>query len=503
MQSRGLKLGAIASYLWVAVHIITNFLYAPILIESIGVREYGLYQIIGSFFAYISIFESSMSSSVLRYYCQALNTESNSEAENILAICRSIFRKMALSLIPIGTVLIIIFRLFYASSFSLYEINEGSFMLGLLLANMAVTMLNSVYLSGINAQERVVFLKMLEIVEQIAQPILCYLVLFAYPYAFTALVVQLIISIINALIRYFYATRNCQVKVVLHHHDHALSKEIMAFSMTILLAQIADQIFWKADQIILGKLYSTAIVAVYSVGSQIYTNYMYTGSTVSQVFFPRISRLYNQEDGEKKISDLFIKVGRIAFYCSFLVLVTFIFVGQDFLRLWVGKGFTQAYSVALIVMVPFTIDIIQNIGISIMQVENKYHFRAQIYLLAAVLNIFSTAIMAKYMGMQGAALSTAIAMALTSGLIMNFYYYRSIHIDIPAFWKNIIFIIMKLIPAIIISGLIIKMIPNFLLKCLIIVGLYSIDTYFLAMNREEKAMVQSVVYKFTKRKERS
>ena len=38
----------------------------------------------------------------------------------------------------------------------------------------------------------------------------------------------------------------------------------------MLLSNIADQIFLKTDQIILAKMYNTAIVAVYAVGSQIY-----------------------------------------------------------------------------------------------------------------------------------------------------------------------------------------------------------------------------------------
>lgn len=110
------------------------------------------------------------------------------------------------------------------------------------------------------------------------------------------------------------------------------------------LSNIADQIFLKTDQIILAKMYNTAVVAVYAVGSQIYTNYMYAGITVASVFFPRVSKLYQEENSTQKISQLFIKVGRIAFLMCFLVLSGFVIFGKEFITLWVGSIYEPAYA---------------------------------------------------------------------------------------------------------------------------------------------------------------
>ena len=41
----------------------------------------------------------------------------------------------------------------------------------------------------------------------------------------------------------------------------------MSFSGGIIMATIADQIFWKTDQLIVGYLFGAEFVAVYSVGS--------------------------------------------------------------------------------------------------------------------------------------------------------------------------------------------------------------------------------------------
>ena len=91
-KKQNLKLGAIISYLWVVVHIGVNFLFAPILIKYLGQNEYGLYQVIASFLAYINVLETSVSAGVLRFYCNVKVKNNSTEVENVLAICRRIYR---------------------------------------------------------------------------------------------------------------------------------------------------------------------------------------------------------------------------------------------------------------------------------------------------------------------------------------------------------------------------------------------------------------------------
>ena len=104
--------------------------------------------------------------------------------------------------------------------------------------------------------------------------------------------------------------------------------------------------------------------------------------------------------------------------------------------LWVGEGYEEAYWVAIIVMLPFSIDLAQNLGLCILQIKGQYGFRAKIYFLSAVLNIVTTVLFTKLIGIVGAALSTSISMFLTSGLIMNWYFQKRAGLDIRKFWKE-------------------------------------------------------------------
>lgn len=82
-----------------------------------------------------------------------------------------------------------------------------------------------------------------------------------------------------------------------------------------------------------------------------------------------------------------MKVGRLQFYLLSLILSGFILFGHSFLHYWVGDGFDLVYWITLIIIVPFTIDLIQNVGLSIMQARNVYHVRAAVYVFVGILNV--------------------------------------------------------------------------------------------------------------------
>lgn len=430
------KKGAILSYIQVVLSVAVSVIYVPVLLRYLGQSEYGLYQIVGSFFSYISVFESCMSTGVLRNYCNALGSQDKEAADVTLSMAKVIYRAMAVLMALVGVIVIFTFRRFYEGSFSASELKESSAILLLLFANMMVTLLGSVYLTILTGHEKFTFLKVLSIIIQIAQPFFVILCVRKIPYAIMVSTVIVVLNVLTVLMRYLYVTRKLKIRIVKKERNGKVIKEIVGLSATILLGCIADQIFWKTDQVILGKLFSTAVVAVYSVGAQIYMMYMQFGTQIASVFYPKVSILYQEENGNQKVSDLFVRVGRVTFMIIMLILSGFIVFGKEFLLIWVGEGYTEAYYVAIVVMIPFSVDLAQNLALAILQVKKQYGFRAKIYLLSALINVVTTVIFASFFGIVGAAISTGLSMFITSGLIMNWYYLKKANLDIVKFWKE-------------------------------------------------------------------
>ena len=498
------KKGVVLSYIQVVLSIVINIAYVPILLKMLGKSEYGLYQLVGSLFSYISIFESCMSSATLRNYCDALGNKDGIKANEVLYASIKIFRVLSFCLFFLGGLVILGFRQLYQVSLSSSEIQEGTFILFLLLVNMLVTLLGSVYNTMIIGNKRFLFFKGSTIITQILQPFLVVLLVYKMPYACMVTMAFTFINTLNTAVRYQYTKKYITTINKCDSIDESVIKSIISLSVTVLFASVADQIFWKTDQLILGKIFNTTLVAIYSVGSQIYMIYLQFGMQVANVFYPRISALYAETNGRKKVSDLFVRVGRITLFILLLILSGFIIFGKEFLQLWVGDGYEEAYYVGIVVMIPFTVDLSQNLGLPYLKIVEKYSYRAKMYFFSAILNIFTTILFVYYCGIIGAAISTGISMAITSGLLMNIYYHRNTDLDIIYYWKsNIPIIIAAILLTVIslickgISHILFNRISMFCLGVLIYSMAYFITMYTLVMNEDEKNIIHSFIHRRT------
>ena len=176
---------------------------------------------------------------------------------------------------------------------------------------------------------------------------------------------------------------------------------------------------------------------MYAIASQIYINYMNISLAVSSTLLPKITAMVTNRCSDEEFQYLFLKVGRLQFYLLSLILSGFILFGHSFLHYWVGDGFDLVYWITLIIIVPFTIDLIQNVGLAIMQARNVYHVRAAVYVFVGILNVVLAYYWIDMYGIVGGAVATGLSMLLGNGIIMNVYYHRYMNLNIVHFWKQI------------------------------------------------------------------
>lgn len=433
----GRRVGVIISYAYTVVQIVVQLIYVPILLSCIGQSEYGIYQLIGSVMAYIVSINSVLAAGVGRYYCMYMAEGDGLKMENTLAIAKRIYLVMSVATMAVMGILAIVFRNVYAASFTGPQLDECCIMLLILGVNCIVTMNNTINISILTARECFLFLKGTQLLSLALQPVIVVLLTRVCPYAVAICVVVLGLNVLCATAQRVYSKNVLKASWKYHGWDKALAKGLLGFCASVVLVTVADQIFWKTDQLIVGFMYGPESVAVYSVGSQVYSAYMYIGIAIASVFLPHVSELYHRDHDMEAISNLFTKVGRLTFMVCIAVLGGFAVLGPDFMTLWAGEGYCISYLIAIVVMIPFTIDIVQNLGLTILQVVNKYYFRGMMYLLIAIANVVLTIVLLNVVGLVGAALSTAIAMLIGNGFVMNWYYLKKIGLDIRRFWTEI------------------------------------------------------------------
>ena len=298
----------------------------------------------------------------------------------------------------------------------------------------------------------------------------------------------------------FYCPRVLKIRPRFKNMPFGIMKELVAFSAFVFLGMVGDMLYWATDKLIIGAMIGTAAVAVYNVGATFNTIVTSVSSAISGVLTPRITNMVFTDCSKKELTDIFIRVGRLQYILVSFIISAFIVFGQQFIRLWAGEAYAQAYRVALLTLVPILIPLIQNTGISIVIAQNKHRFRSVMYAVIAVVNAISTVFAVQYFGIIGAAACSCAAYILGNGLIMNWYYYKKTGIDIPLFWRNII----KMSPVVVgmtLLGLFatqyysIDSWGRFFLGAIVYTLLFMPLAYFLMMNQYERNMVRDPVIK--------
>lgn len=432
------KIGILISYINIVLHTVLGCIYVPLMIRYMGTSEYGLYQLIGSFIAYFGIMDFGLTVAVVRFYTKYKAECDRVGMENILAISLRAYAVVTAILLSVGCACYFNLDSIFAQSMTALEIDSAKQLFLLLLFNIAVTVSTLVFKAIINAHERYLFLKGLEMMQLILQPILVLAVLQQHPYAISVAIVQTALNICLIAARIYYCFCKLKISIRFHYWDSNLLSGFKKLALSVFAVTVIDQIFFNTNQVILGILTGTEAVAVYSVAALIYINYMALSTAISGVYLPHVTELITKGAPMEKISSLFIQIGRWQFYLLALFASGFIIFGQQFIRFWVGSEFADAYWMTLLIIIPFTIDLIQNIGLSIMQAKNQYHFRAKVYVGMGIFNLLLAIPLGKLYGGIGCALVTGATMFIGNGLIMNWYYWRVIGLDIAEFWRQIV-----------------------------------------------------------------
>ena len=266
-----------------------------------------------------------------------------------------------------------------------------------------------------------------------------------------------------------------------------------------------DKINWNVDQFILGTISGTAVVAIYSVASQLNQMYLNFSTAIAGVMLPKVAKMEEQKATDEEFSQVFIQTGRIQYIVMALIMSGFVLYGQEFINLlWVGPEYSQSYIIACILMLPLTIPLIQNVGLNIIQAKNQYKLRVIVLFVFAIFNLIVTIFLAKLYGGIGAAIGTALSIICGQIIFMNIFYYKKTHINIPEFWKNIL---KMSIPVLIVTviGIVVKRICpinntfKLIIQILIYAVLYLSVMWKFGTNQYERELVIKPLKKLLKK----
>lgn len=497
-----LKIGSILSITSIILGSLVQIFYTPMYMKYLGTTDYGINSLVQSIMGYIGMLNLGLGSAIVRYTVRYRAEGKIEEEKSLNGMFLIIFTSIMLVSILIGAYIYYILPELFAEKFTLEELIKTRKVFAITMIGTAVSFPVSVFSTNITSREKFLYQKSLNLLKLLITPIIG-AILMVNGFKLIAIVsLTIILTLITNIFDVVYAFK-IGMRLKFNNFDFKILKDISQYSFYIFLNIIIDRIYWGTDRIIIGKYIGPLAVGIYSIASVFNQIYMNLSTAISGVLFPRINKMVIERK-YKELSDMFINVGRIQYILLGLISSGFIIFGNEFIYLWLGKGYEEVYKIALWIMIPLTIPLIQNTGIAIVQARNQHQFRSIVYFFIALLNIVMSILLVKKYGAIGCAVATGFSFIIGNIIIINIYYWKRADIDIPLFWKNIIKMSIPIIITIVVGcGLNYFIseyrIVTFILKGIVYVGVYVVLMWLLGMNKEEKKEILNPIKKILKR----
>lgn len=493
-MKRQREIGTIISYLNIVFNMIISIFFTPFLISSLGSSEYGVYRIVQSFSGQLSIMSFGIAALIIRNIIYYDTKNLKKEKENFLFMAITISYILGFLILLIGSGLYLSIDKIYSNSLSIEEIVIAKRLFILLVFNIVVTIITDSYMGIIMAHEKFIISSGSKMLKLLLRIILIIVLLKLNIKSIGIVLSDLCVSLMLYLFIILYNKIILKEKAKFYYFDKEMLKMSFVFSVAIFLQAIINQVNQNLDSVILGIMTNPTIVTLYSIALTLYTSFNLLVSVISGMFGAQAARLVARGTSKKELTDFVIVPGRIQLIIAGLAITGFVLFGKNFLKLWVGDDFLQAYYIVLILIIPVVIPLIESVTEAILDAMLKRMGRSIILFVMCIINVVISVLLIKKIGYIGAAFGTAVSVILGNGIFLNIYLKKVVGLQIFRMFKEIFSGIWLGNLIAVILGMILLKLPNtitgFLLKVTFYTLIYSGCIYLIGMNKTEKLYIK-------------
>lgn len=502
------KIGVILSYVMMIFEVLSTLLLTPFIIRTLGQAEYGVYKLSASVVAYLLLLDLGVGNAITRYIAKFRASGEKEQSQKFLGVATIYYTVIALVALIAGVVLIAVFPKAFAKGLTASEIKLGQELLFITMINAAVTLGTAAYNNVIIAYERFTVSKGVPIIQIIVRMALTVVMLKGGFGSVGIVMVNLLMTVVCRGFFIIYVLFRLKLRPKFKGIEISFVKEIILYSSMILIQMIATQLNATVDQILIGSLVasSAAILAVYSVGTQVTQYFQSMGTAFTSVLMPGIVKMVESGVDSKTLTDEMIRIGRIILIALGLIWGGFLACGQQFITLWAGADNSNAYFVAVILMTAYMFILTESIGTQILWAMNQHKEQAILKGIIVLLNILLTVVLIKWQPLIGATIGTFISLVLGDVVVMNVIFRKKLKMNLGYYYKGLTKGILPCIAVATAVGFVAKhFLKNggwisLLLEVAIICLVYAVCILMFGMNTYEKNMVLSVLRKFKPRR---
>ena len=414
---RSVMTGTATKYVLLAVNVGLGIGLMPFTIRHLGASEYGLWMLVASLTYYFQLLDLGYGSGLVRHVADADARGDVDGVNRILSTFVVVYAGLGLAA-GIGTIALMLWAVPRFPHLSPEDIRRGQWVLAMIGIRTALGFPMTVFGAATTARQRFALNNAVAIVIALANGAVTYLVL-ATGHGLLTLVACTSALGLASYGAYAWTARRAfpELRIRPSSFSRGLVRDVTTFSIYLFIIDIAIQIGFNLDNVVVGAALGTSAVAVYAVTLRLADYQRQLCNQFNGFLFPIVVRL-RASGGLEALQTMLIEGTRIALVLVTGVTIGVIGFGRPLLVRWMGPAF-EAGAVPLYVLALTGVVLVGQgpLG-NILLGTGRHRLVAFVSLAEAIANLVLSVVLVRRFGLLGVAIGTAVPIAIANLFVL-------------------------------------------------------------------------------------
>lgn len=420
-----------ASYLVTAL---IGFFLAPMVVHSLGNTGYGLWTLILSLTGYFGLLDLGLRSSVGRFVTRymALHDEEG--------VNRTI--NTALLMLSFGGILAfattVVTIQFFLGSLHVDPQYAAAAKIAFLITglNTSCILPLSVFSSVLIALERFDALSGVTIIGELTRAVLVVTFLkLGYGLVSLALISLAVTTVeycaLGVCAKQFYPP----MRISLRFWDRTTLKDLFTFGIFRFIWIVANQLIFYSDSVVIGIFLSAGAITFYAIAGSLINYGRNIVSLVTDTLYPAVTRMDARQD-TVGLQNMLLLGTRIALLVAVPLCLGFVFLGRQFITLWMGSAYASSATLLLILTIPQLGSMSQYASALTLGGMAKHRVLAYLVMGEGVANLILSIVLVRKIGLAGVAWGTVVPHLLCTTVLVPLYTLRILKLDVRQYIRK-------------------------------------------------------------------
>jgi len=409
--------GAVTRYTLLAVNIGVGLFLMPFTVRHLGQSDYGLWMLVASLTYYFQLLDLGYGSGVVRQVTEADARQDVDRVNRILSTFVGVYGALGAAA-AIGVTVLVLFLLPHFPRISPGQVWTAQVLLAIIGLRVVVGFPMSVFGAVTNARQRFALNNSVAIVLSLLNALVTYLVL-SSGHGLVPLVASTTALSLLGYGAYVWTAHRAfpPLRIRPRLFDRRIVREVTTFSVYFFMIDIAVQIGFNLDNLVIGGVLGTTAVAIYAVTLRIADYQRQLCSQVNNLLFPVVVR-FGSVGRTDALRDTLVEGTRIALVMVVGVTICVIGFASPLVHAWMGPGFEESVPPLVVLAIAGVALVGQGPLGNVLLGTGRHKLVAVVAFLEALANLVLSLLLVHRFGILGVALGTAIPVLVANSVTL-------------------------------------------------------------------------------------